>query len=1506
MDEFCDAIARITIENTEVRGTGFLVAPDLVATALHVVANRETEPPTFLSGKITLHFQGRFGTGLQDHDVTAEVVDKRWNQDADCVLLECKESVDSRPTIPLQDLSESDGLWKTHGYPDSQSIDGMVWEGKVNTRYGRLTSSYETRRVAYEPVLQLYAIHAAAGKGGLPKGLSGAPVIVGTAAVGLLRTSLLEGERAHAGTLYACSAKDIMELWPERLKLRPALAPAVSRYLDSYLDPPALPVGYVERPKELGELRSLVLRKGADAIAITAVRGMPGAGKSVLAKSLLLDPAIRDAYRDILWVTLGRAADPLTVMQHVTTALRAPWGNHVTIEAGSSQVRRLLRDRNTLIVLDDVWDSSQVLNFRADGAVPSAILFTTRKEYVVSQTGAVELRLRELTEAQALQLLANRCQRPVATLPAEAKSIIEESGNLALAVAIAGTRLRSKPAASWRLVLQQLKSADLERLGSLEDYEHKDVFRAIHVSAQDLPEAARARYSDICVFPEDVAVPLAALEVLWSAAPEDVLPTVEAWVDGGLAEFDAEGRLTFHDLLLDYARLLCGDPLPVHKRLLAAYGKLAGPSTSERGLLATNAKLSGTYRWSAVPDDGYARMYLTHHLETVGAFDDIHQLLQEKASSGQNAWYEAKESIGDIPGFIADVHRAWRLADQFQHADPQSVSLSLQVSYLLAASSVRSLIRNVPARLWIDAAAEGVITTPGMLALIHQIPGEFEQAQMLLDVISHLGETDSRETAFRVLAMAKRLSPSSQAALLLKLVSHLRRLPLDAKQKAFVATAAAGELTASKPRVEVLCVLAALADHATQRQAHLEDAYALARQLAQANADWSSLVRLVSLLPDKVPEILDTLLARPAGDRTATEELIGHLAVVLPLASDQSQKNLVRKALTVANAETNFRWARLLGPIAAYLPTEAVLARWEKVHAELKQRKEGWHVNFTAPEGVEVAHLLPADMRSQVFNDVLGAVRTMDSYDGSFGVYGKAEALARLVPLLAGDARGSLHAEALEAAARVRDPKKKSRVLHLLADFASRAARPSIVRRAWNAARSLDDFDDVIMAACAFVPLLDHALLGEVALSIENYSRGSTKTRGLHLLAVRFANDGDTRRALTLLAHFDDLLGQDRASALRDIGPRLTERDLDAALAVVAAMPQGCYKALAMWVLASRFPQKSAQLIAEGFQEPFEEKWIAHQIKIVGDLVQLGFLRDAVRLVREKVDRYDDRIRALRSIARSLQATTAAADVQWLLGQADGLLGSRGGLAVASALPAGMCDSKVVDCALEMIVRNRSPAAKASALADWLPHLPEGDRAPRVAEIFSLLDGTGEEKPRLLNLVAPYLPKALLDEALKHAATIDQQFIQWLLPIPVRLAELDSCDKALQFVREIHDPAIRARALAGLVPHVRADERAATVAECLGLLAESEDKYECAKAWSALAPVLPNVPVDALYVIWRDVGFKFAGKRRTDLLIDIAGMLPLIRILGGLETVQLAFLSLQDTTTWWSSRLPGG
>ncbi|WP_342732717.1 effector-associated domain EAD1-containing protein [Bradyrhizobium sp. B117] len=228
MDEFRDAIARITIDGENGRGTGFLVAPDIVATALHVVADRKVEPPAFFAGTIHLEFRG-------GHKTAAEVIPNKWNQDADCVLLRCLEpgQLAAYPTIPLREtiapgeLDQSDDLFKTRGYPDAQPVDGMTWAGKVRDYGAQLTNFYAQRRSAYQPVLQLFCEEAGAGSGAPPKGLSGAPIIVGTAAIGLMRFALMQDGRAVAGTLYGCSARDIVALDPERLSLRPPLAPTV-------------------------------------------------------------------------------------------------------------------------------------------------------------------------------------------------------------------------------------------------------------------------------------------------------------------------------------------------------------------------------------------------------------------------------------------------------------------------------------------------------------------------------------------------------------------------------------------------------------------------------------------------------------------------------------------------------------------------------------------------------------------------------------------------------------------------------------------------------------------------------------------------------------------------------------------------------------------------------------------------------------------------------------------------------------------------------------------------------------------------------------------------------------------------------------------------------------------------------------------------------------------------------------------------------------------------------
>lgn len=141
MDEFRDSIAKITIEGKPGWGTGFLVGPDLVATALHVVADRRTEPPTFFQGTIHLKFYG-------GHLTDAVVIPTKWNQEADCILLRCLDAgpLGSYPKIPLRELDHSDDLLKMFGYPETQPVDGITWGGEVRAYAAQLTNFYATRQ----------------------------------------------------------------------------------------------------------------------------------------------------------------------------------------------------------------------------------------------------------------------------------------------------------------------------------------------------------------------------------------------------------------------------------------------------------------------------------------------------------------------------------------------------------------------------------------------------------------------------------------------------------------------------------------------------------------------------------------------------------------------------------------------------------------------------------------------------------------------------------------------------------------------------------------------------------------------------------------------------------------------------------------------------------------------------------------------------------------------------------------------------------------------------------------------------------------------------------------------------------------------------------------------------------------------------------------------------------------------------------------------------------------
>ena len=60
----------------------------------------------------------------------------------------------------------------------------------------------------------------------------------------------------------------------------------------------------------------------------------------------------------------------------------------------------------------------------------------------------------------------------------------------------------------------------------------------------------------------------------------------------------------------------------------------------------------------------YELRHLTAHLEEAERIDDLHRLLALTTREGRNAWYRAKDSAGDFPGYVTDVDRAWLLAER--------------------------------------------------------------------------------------------------------------------------------------------------------------------------------------------------------------------------------------------------------------------------------------------------------------------------------------------------------------------------------------------------------------------------------------------------------------------------------------------------------------------------------------------------------------------------------------------------------------------------------------------------------------------------------------------------------------------------------------------------------------------------------------------------------------------------------------------------------------------------
>ncbi|MFL5586239.1 MAG: TIR domain-containing protein [Ktedonobacteraceae bacterium] len=382
-----------------------------------------------------------------------------------------------------------------------------------------------------------------------------------------------------------------------------------------------LPADYVPRPREYEVLiENLLDQRREEPVAITAaLRGAGGYGKTTMARTLCHDERIQQAFDDgILWVTLGEHPGNLVgKVEDLIYMLSHERPGFTGIDAAAARLTELLADRDILLVVDDVWDGLHLKPF-LQGGTRCARLITTRNEDVLP-AHAQRLVVDAMQPGEAVQLLSSGLHtRAFTARDMQAlRALVARLGEWALLLKLANGVLRERVGrgeALAKALVYLNKALDRRGLTAFDaqnaQARNAAVSATLRVSFDLLRGEHYARYQELAVFPEDVDIPLATLQKLWSAT-------------GGLDDFDTEElcqtlyrhsllltldlatrTIRLHDVIRSYLQKAVGAALPaLHSRLLDAYA---------------------LKRWADLPgDESYLWDHLAKHLVAAGRVEEL-------------------------------------------------------------------------------------------------------------------------------------------------------------------------------------------------------------------------------------------------------------------------------------------------------------------------------------------------------------------------------------------------------------------------------------------------------------------------------------------------------------------------------------------------------------------------------------------------------------------------------------------------------------------------------------------------------------------------------------------------------------------------------------------------------------------------------------------------------------------------------------------------------------------
>lgn len=335
---------------------------------------------------------------------------------------------------------------------------------------------------------------------------------------------------------------------------------------------PPVPLSLVGRDQDMEKIRSVVVSQLAESqmqteLALVVVTGVPGVGKTTMAKALAHDDAMKSTFRGTLWTSLGALPEIRSVLES--------WAVSLGLSVSSTQSDQQIADRITgylagesfLLIIDDAFTAKAASKLLL-GGIKCATVITTRFPIVqeeLSNNDGAHYSLTVLSEEASLELLERLAPDVVKKYESQCRRFVREVECLPLALNVAGRMLKKelKRFGNVEGLLERLLT-DADEL--LEQNVPADVYALVgevaptvrallQLSTDLLDEETRQRFIGLSAFEAKPAVFHAKhVAMFWGNA--DPQPTLNKLVDLGLVEPLGDLRFSIHALIVNHARSL--------------------------------------------------------------------------------------------------------------------------------------------------------------------------------------------------------------------------------------------------------------------------------------------------------------------------------------------------------------------------------------------------------------------------------------------------------------------------------------------------------------------------------------------------------------------------------------------------------------------------------------------------------------------------------------------------------------------------------------------------------------------------------------------------------------------------------------------------------------------------------------------------------------------------------------------------------------------------------------